>query len=212
LLLRQIIRSILTFILALLLTPVASALTVIDQSQSIGGSGFCRINSTDLCGQSFQQSQSNISGAGIFLNPYYVGTDNITISIYQTYSTNPSGLIATGTSGVVNQNSGWVDVSWSPVATTPFSEYYIVLSSNNGQLVASGITGNNYSLGAALAYGYDESHYGSWDLAFRTYYDDAYVAPGVVAPVPEPQTYAMLLAGLGLIGFTTRRKKHNFIA
>jgi len=28
-----------------------------------------------------------------------------------------------------------------------------------------------------------------------------------VAAVPEPQTYAMLLAGLGLIGFTARRKK-----
>jgi hypothetical protein len=27
-------------------------------------------------------------------------------------------------------------------------------------------------------------------------------------PVPEPETYAMLLAGLGLIGFRARRKKH----
>jgi len=30
---------------------------------------------------------------------------------------------------------------------------------------------------------------------------------GSVSPVPEPQTYAMLLVGLGLIGFTTRRRK-----
>jgi hypothetical protein len=29
----------------------------------------------------------------------------------------------------------------------------------------------------------------------------------VFAPVPEPQTYAMLLVGLGLIGFSARRKK-----
>lgn len=28
-------------------------------------------------------------------------------------------------------------------------------------------------------------------------------------PVPEPETYAMLLAGLGLIGFTARRRKQN---
>jgi hypothetical protein len=28
-----------------------------------------------------------------------------------------------------------------------------------------------------------------------------------VSPVPEPETYAMLLAGLGLIGLTKRRKK-----
>jgi hypothetical protein len=32
----------------------------------------------------------------------------------------------------------------------------------------------------------------------------------VVAPVPEPATYAMLLAGLGLIGFMSSRRKQNF--
>jgi hypothetical protein len=30
-------------------------------------------------------------------------------------------------------------------------------------------------------------------------------------PVPEPETYAMLLAGLGLVGFTTLRRKQNLI-
>jgi hypothetical protein len=30
---------------------------------------------------------------------------------------------------------------------------------------------------------------------------------GYVAPVPEPETYAMLLAGLGLLGFAARRRK-----
>lgn len=33
--------------------------------------------------------------------------------------------------------------------------------------------------------------------------------PEPAAPVPEPATYTMLLAGLGLLGFTTRRKKQN---
>ena len=28
-----------------------------------------------------------------------------------------------------------------------------------------------------------------------------------VAAVPEPETYAMLLAGLGLIGFSARRRQ-----
>jgi hypothetical protein len=31
-----------------------------------------------------------------------------------------------------------------------------------------------------------------------------------VSPVPEPQTYAMLLAGLGLLAFTARRRKNSF--
>lgn len=32
----------------------------------------------------------------------------------------------------------------------------------------------------------------------------------IVSPVPEPETYAMLLAGLGLIGFAARRRKQNY--
>jgi hypothetical protein len=31
----------------------------------------------------------------------------------------------------------------------------------------------------------------------------------VPAPVPEPETYAMMLAGLGLLGFASRRRKHQ---
>jgi len=31
----------------------------------------------------------------------------------------------------------------------------------------------------------------------------------VTSPVPEPETYAMLLAGLGLLGFTAKRKKQS---
>jgi hypothetical protein len=34
------------------------------------------------------------------------------------------------------------------------------------------------------------------------------ITPLSFAPVPEPETYAMLLAGLGLIGFTARRRKN----
>ncbi len=36
-----------------------------------------------------------------------------------------------------------------------------------------------------------------------------YSADIALAPVPEPETYAMMLAGLGLLGFTARRRKQK---
>jgi hypothetical protein len=38
---------------------------------------------------------------------------------------------------------------------------------------------------------------------------DGDVGNGVAAPVPEPETYAMMLAGLGLLGFMARRRKQK---
>jgi hypothetical protein len=35
------------------------------------------------------------------------------------------------------------------------------------------------------------------------------VFTGATAPVPEPETYAMMLAGLGLLGFVARRRKQK---
>jgi hypothetical protein len=32
------------------------------------------------------------------------------------------------------------------------------------------------------------------------------------APIPEPETYAMLLAGLGLLGIAARRRKQRELA
>lgn len=37
----------------------------------------------------------------------------------------------------------------------------------------------------------------------------AFTGNYTLAPVPEPETYAMLLAGLGLLGFTARRRKQS---
>ncbi|MBI5789952.1 MAG: PEP-CTERM sorting domain-containing protein [Rhodocyclales bacterium] len=34
----------------------------------------------------------------------------------------------------------------------------------------------------------------------------------VAAPVPEPETYALMLAGLGLMGFVARRRKQRSAA
>lgn len=49
----------------------------------------------------------------------------------------------------------------------------------------------------------------SFQLA-STNFDQFYISGmTVTAAVPEPETYAMLMAGLGLIGFMARRRKQN---
>lgn len=37
--------------------------------------------------------------------------------------------------------------------------------------------------------------------------DTFFIAPSVTAPIPEPQTYALMLAGLGVMGFLGRRRR-----
>jgi len=43
----------------------------------------------------------------------------------------------------------------------------------------------------------------------RYFYDDGTRHKPITSPVPEPETYAMILAGLALIGYTARRRKEE---
>jgi hypothetical protein len=50
-----------------------------------------------------------------------------------------------------------------------------------------------------------QREYSSGSVALIRIYNEALNAP----PIPEPETYAMMLAGLGVIGFLARRKKKS---
>jgi len=45
--------------------------------------------------------------------------------------------------------------------------------------------------------------------AFTSFNGTEVGSPGLIAAVPEPETYAMMLAGLGFLGFQGRRRKPN---
>jgi len=46
-------------------------------------------------------------------------------------------------------------------------------------------------------------------LVFSSNQDAFEVARFSTTPIPEPETYAMMLAGLGLMGFVARRRKQR---
>jgi hypothetical protein len=51
---------------------------------------------------------------------------------------------------------------------------------------------------------------GYYFTALVNYEDDAaFVVGSNMAPIPEPETYALMLAGLGVVGFMARRRKAN---
>lgn len=58
----------------------------------------------------------------------------------------------------------------------------------------------SYNLGAG-------NHTLSFVNASGTYYLDNFSVSVTAAPVPEPETYAMMLAGLGALGFMARRRR-----
>lgn len=90
--------------------------------------------------------------------------------------------------GLITNFSFGVGSSSSPVYSLPLN------SSVNGVDVAS--YEGSYTLAPGLSYWFRLS--GSGDIANYTV---------TLAPVPEPESYALLLAGLGLMGFIARRRQ-----
>lgn len=133
-------------------------------------------------------------------------------------------------SGYYDGQSFAGNFSFDDAALTSIGEEYIDVSSLSFDFLSTVFSESDYVYDAPSVAFYDGEFLGlSWDVD-STYPDvafsfipgffdasDAYVAYDtglglsgagdvIYAPVPEADTYAMLLAGLGLLGFAARRR------
>ena len=91
-------------------------------------------------------------------------------------------------------HGGITDLSLlAPVVAAGWTDIDVSSINNNGQMVGDGI------------------HNGHYEAFLLSYTPDTVFDPKpiYIPPVPEPETYLMLLAGLGLIGFIARRRKET---
>ncbi len=140
---------------------------LIDQNQPSGPVYMAAFDQTGLA-QSFQQTNTNISGAGILLQANVGGTDNVVIELWNALPNAGGMLMATG--NATGTQGQWVDVYWDPVSVDQGSTYYLVFTGNM-TLGIAGDTSNPYPFGHVFANpGYQP--FPDFDYAFRTYYSE----------------------------------------
>jgi hypothetical protein len=158
-------RKLLIITVAVACFAMAASADVIDQDQPSGPVYMAGFSQTDLA-QSFQQTNDNISGAGILLQEGIGSTDNVTIQLWDALP-NAGGTML-GEASAVGTAGQWVDVFWGYFPVTPGTTYFLVFVGNT-TLGIAGDVNNPYPFGQVYANAGFQP-FPDYDYAFRTYY------------------------------------------
>jgi len=135
-----------------------------DQNATTNNAYMAAFSQGDLA-QSFQHQVANsICGAGIFLQPNIGSVDNVTIELWTTLPNGGGNMLATGSAQ--GTAGDWVDVTWSPVAISANTTYFLHFTGNTTLGISGDVT-NQYPFGQVYA----NPGYGSFpglDYTFRT--------------------------------------------
>jgi hypothetical protein len=146
---------------------------------------------------------------------------------FVSYETASAGVGYTLTQGDRINDSGWssnVAYSFTGMGAGQFMQFYLdpdTYHAGSGNIVdarqyvfAGGTVTANFSNGQSLTLTWNNPVAQSFSPLPRNdlpatdlrnvYYE---MSQTVAIPVPEPETYALMLAGLGLVGFMARRRK-----
>lgn len=102
-----------------------------------------------------------------------------------------------------------LDIPFLPGVEYHIRDFGISLTDGNGLRVADFDGRDGFSLAAVIGTGtnYTFSVSGFVDGSWGGGYAAAMNVSPVVSPIPEPSTYALMLAGLGMVGFMTSRRR-----
>ena len=117
-----------------------------------------------------------------------------------------------GTGNLIDQNDDGIGVASDPTTGAAF-DTLLTSVLGAGDYTVSVMQFSNFATGPMLSNGFDGSDTTNFvdvtgDTRTSAWAFDI-LNVNQVSPIPEPETYAMLLAGLGLLAFVARRRKEE---
>jgi hypothetical protein len=155
----------------------------------------------------------NVSAASISIMDVRNAGGNFMLSIYDTAESGRPGSRIDSFLGPSNPTAGINSYSSSGIFLSPLTSYWLVASVSSGEGIydwalanrTDGSTGGIWISPASNTYA-SSSNDSTWSL-LGDGYPFLFAIEATAAPVPEPSTYAMALAGLACGGYTIFRRR-----